>query len=170
MIFNMKKFIVGVMGPGKGATEKDIDNALQLGEMIASQGWVTLSGGTKNGVMGAVNEGAKKKNGLTIGILPNDVVEDHSEYLDVPIITNMKSGRNYINALSCDVMVACGMGAGTSSEVSHAIQSNKPIILLGTDDETNKFFQKIGGNLINIFDNPRDAIDKIDKIFRGKND
>ena len=89
------------MGSGKSALQKDIDNARQLGEMIASNGWITLSGGMKSGVMGAVNEGAKKKNGLTIGILPNDIIEDHSENIDIPIITNMRAGRNYINALSC---------------------------------------------------------------------
>ncbi len=155
------------MGPGKEATKKDIENALQLGELIASQGWVTLSGGMKSGVMGAVNEGAKKKNGLTVGILPNDIVEEHSEHLDIPIITNMKAGRNYINALSCDVMVACGMGPGTSSEVSHAIQTNKPIILLGADNETKKFFGKIGQRLIHIANSPKEVIEMVNKIIKG---
>ena len=79
------------MGSGKSALQKDIDNARQLGEMIASNGWITLSGGMKSGVMGAVNEGAKKKNGLTIGILPNDIIEDHSENIDIPITLLYKS-------------------------------------------------------------------------------
>ncbi len=151
------------MGPGKGAGEKDISNALKLGELIALQGWVVLSGGMKNGVMGAVNEGAKKKNGLTVGILPNEEFDNHSPDLDIPIITNMKAGRNYINALSCDVMVACGMDAGTSSEVSHAIQANKNIILLDNDSESKSFFKKLGKGLIQNADSPLSAINLIKK-------
>ena len=77
-------------------------------------------------------------------------------------------GRNYINALSCDVMVACGMGAGTSSEVSHAIQANKPIVLLGADDETKRFFQKLGGKLINISSSPKEAINLIINLVGDK--
>ena len=164
----VKKIIIGVMGPGKEATEKDINNALQIGELIASHGWMTLSGGMKTGVMGAVNERAKKKKGLTIGILPNDSLDEHSENIDIPMITNMRAGRNYINALSCDVMVACGMNAGTSSEVSHAIQANKPIVLLGADDETKRFFQKLGGKLINISSSPKEAINLIINLVGDK--
>ncbi len=154
------------MGPGKEASEKDIENALKLGELIASNGWVVLSGGMKNGVMGAVNEGAKKKNGLTVGILPNDILEDHSEHLDMSIITNMKAGRNYINALSSDVLVACGMNSGTASEVSHAIQANKPIILLGVDDTTKMFFKNLGKDLINTANNPQEVIDLINEDLK----
>ncbi len=159
------------MGPGKEATKKEINNAIEIGELIASQGWVVLSGGMKSGVMGAVNEGAKKKNGLTVGILPNDVVGEHSENLDISIITNMRAGRNYINALSCDVIVACGMNAGTSSEVSYAIQANKPIVLLDVDDETKIFFQKLGKDLIHITNGPKETIDLIikNKLIGDKN-
>ena len=167
-MFKMKKIIIGVMGPGKEATKKDISNALQIGELIAAQGWVTLSGGMENGVMGAVSKGAKNKNGLTIGILPNDDVSTHSKDLDISIITNMRAGRNYINALSCDVMVVCGMNARTSSEVSYAIQTQKPIILLGVDDETKIFFKKLGKELVHIVDNSKEAIDLIIKILKGR--
>jgi len=167
-MFKMKKkIIIGVMGPGKVAGKQDIDNALLLGELIAEQGWFILSGGMKSGVMGAVNQGAKKKNGFTIGILPNNNLEDHSPNLDMSIITNMGGARNYINSLSCNIMVACGMNAGTSSEVSFAIQENKPIILLGTDVETNKFFQKMGGSLVHIADTPKMAIELITKLLNG---
>jgi hypothetical protein len=34
----------------------------------------------------------------------------------------MRSGRNYINVLSSDIVIACGMNHGTASEVSLAIK------------------------------------------------
>ena len=85
-------------------------------------------------------KGAKEAGGLTVGILPNDDRTQMSEYVDVPIITNMRSGRNAINALSSDVMVACGMDLGTSSEVSIALKAGKPVILVGVSIETASFY------------------------------
>src|SRR3989338_9911473 len=81
------KTIIGVMGPGKEASELDVKNAFRLGELIAENGWIVLSGGMANGVMGAVNKGAKSKGGLTVGVLPNDDPATWSSDLDVPIVT-----------------------------------------------------------------------------------
>ncbi|TYP94754.1 hypothetical protein LX73_0042 [Fodinibius salinus] len=36
----MNKSIIGVMGPGDGASQKDIDYAYELGKLIARQGWI----------------------------------------------------------------------------------------------------------------------------------
>lgn len=40
----MRKIIIGVMGPGENATHTDIENAYQLGKLIAQQGWMLLTG------------------------------------------------------------------------------------------------------------------------------
>ena len=66
----MRKTIIGVMGPGAGATEKDKKNAYELGKAIAQKGWVLLSGGRYQGVMDAVSHGAQDAGGLVVGILP----------------------------------------------------------------------------------------------------
>ena len=60
------------MGSGDKAQPQDTVTAFALGQAIAKEGWVLLSGGRKSGVMEAVNEGAKNADGnaLTIGILP----------------------------------------------------------------------------------------------------
>ena len=154
----MKKVIIGVMGPGSEATSNDVNNALKIGELVAKNGWILLTGGMKKGVMGAANKGAKKNKGLTLGILPNDDVNTHSENLDISIITNMKSGRNYMNALSSHIMIACGMGAGTATEVSHAIQLKKPVILLGNGEESVDFFKSIGKGNVYVAETPEEAI------------
>jgi Predicted Rossmann fold nucleotide-binding protein len=66
----MKKTIIGIMGPGESATSTDLENAYQLGQLIAEAGWILLTGGRNVGVMDAANKGAKSANGLTVGILP----------------------------------------------------------------------------------------------------
>jgi len=40
---------------------------------------------------------------------------------------------------SSDVVIACGMGAGTASEIALALKGNKKVILLN-DEESKCFF------------------------------
>lgn len=138
----MRKIIIGVMGPGENATQSDIENAYELGKRIAEQGWVLLTGGRNVGVMEAASQGAKLWDGLTIGILPGNNSKGISEAVDIAIFTDMHNARNNINVLSSDVVVACGMGLGTASEVALALKNKKPVILL-TDTDSQAFFQKM---------------------------
>ncbi|MEK6963124.1 MAG: cytochrome [Nanoarchaeota archaeon] len=162
----MRKTIIGVMGPPGGEASKiDEQNAYQLGELIAENNWVLLTGGGKEGVMGAANKGAKAKGGLTVGILSNDDPNRCSEYVDIPIITNMQSGRNYMNVLSCDVVIACGMNPGTASEVALAIKPNKQIILLNDMEESKTFFKKLSPSQIHLVSSPKEAIELTKKFL-----
>lgn len=138
----MAKIIIGVMGPGT-CTEETRNLAYALGEAIASEGWVTLSGGRNTGVMQAVSRGARQAGGLTLGILPAEDRRQMSEYVDIPIVSGMGSARNNINVLTPDVVVACGLGAGTVSEIALAMKADKPVILLSVEKEAYRFFQKI---------------------------
>jgi uncharacterized protein (TIGR00725 family) len=63
--------IVGVMGPGEGATARDREDAYQLGRAIAQEGWSLVTGGRNEGVMDSASRGAKEVGGLTIGVLPS---------------------------------------------------------------------------------------------------
>jgi len=128
------------MGPGEKATETDLRNAYDLGQLIAQSGWVLLTGGRNVGVMDAASQGTKAANGLTIGILPS-IDSNISDAVDIAIFTDMGNARNNINVLSSDVVIACGMGTGTASEIALALKANKPVILL--TNEESKFFQKL---------------------------
>lgn len=138
------KTIIGVMGPGESALPEENVMAFDLGKAIAKQGWVTLTGGRSFGVMDAAMKGAAEENGLTIGILPTETTKGCSENAQIRIVTGMNSGRNYIAALSSDVVVVLGMAAGTASEVALAAKANKKIILLNQDEVSIQFFKKIG--------------------------
>lgn len=163
----MKKIMIGVMGPGNSATSTDLENAYRLGQLIAQAGWVLLTGGRNVGVMNAASQGAKSANGLTVGILPNHNTDGISEAVEIAIVTDMGNARNNINILSSDVVIACGMGSGTASEVALAIKANKPVILLNISSEMQKFFQLLTATQVILVDSPQAAIAKVRKILNS---
>lgn len=126
------KVIVGVMGGGS-ASERQAAMAYRLGQLIAERGWVLLNGGRQSGIMEASARGAHEGGGLTVGVLPDSDHRHQSPYIQIPILTGMGSARNYINALSSDVLVACAGGAGTISEVALALKHGRPVVLLDFD-------------------------------------
>lgn len=156
------------MGPGDGALESDITNAFELGKRIAQQGWILLSGGRKQGVMHAVSEGAKSAGGLTIGIIPTTDNNNTSDAVDIAIITGMGSARNNINVLSSDVVIACGMGAGTASEVALALKAKKQVILLTENQKSIDFFQTIGKDKVHIATTSEEAIGIAQKLIKNE--
>ena len=121
--------IIGVMGGGT-ASPNDLENAYQLGGLIAQNGWVLLNGGRRAGIMEASAKGAKSLGGLTVGILPDESRRGTSAFIDIPVLTGMGNARNCINVLSSDVVVACPGGAGTLSEIALALKVRRPVILL----------------------------------------
>ena len=165
----MRKIIIGVIGPAAGATDKDMDNAFQLGRLIANEGWVLLTGGRNAGVMDGASKGAKQANGLTIGILPTTETGSISGSVDLPVITDMHNARNNIIVLTSNVLVACGMGAGTASEIALAIKANKVVIMLGGGREGKAFFKKLGGDNVIIAENTRNVIEIVRNIVNPHN-
>jgi hypothetical protein len=110
------------------------------------------------GVMDAANQGAKAANGLTVGILPTDSDRGISDAVDIAIFTDMGSARNNINVLSSDVVIGCGMGTGTASEVALALKANKSVILLSEHPESQQFFKSLSAARVSIAQTPVDAI------------
>jgi uncharacterized protein (TIGR00725 family) len=154
----MPKVIIGVMGPGNSATAADLRHAYTLGQLIAKEQWIVLSGGLNLGVMAAASEGAKSVGGTTIGILPGSDRQFMSEFIDIPVITGMSSARNHINILSSDVVIACGMSTGTASEIALALRADKKVILLNENSFENSFWQHLGADRVAIAKHPANAI------------
>lgn len=163
----MRKTIIGVMGPGASASPIDLDNAYQLGRAIAQKGWVLLTGGRKIGVMDAASRGAKASGGLTVGILPTDNTDVVSEAVDIAIVTDLGNARNNINVLSADVIIACGMGIGTASEVALALKNGKKAILLTQDCDSQKFFFNLSPKNILLAESPEEAIALAQQIIEN---
>lgn len=154
----MRRIIIGVMGRGENATANDLQNAYILGQLIAKQGWILLTGGRNVGVMDAVSKGAKSADGLTIGILPGKNQDGMSSWVDIAIFTDMGNSRNNINVLSSDLVIACGIGAGTASEIALALKANKQVILLTNDEESKLFFKKLSPENVYIVESVERAI------------
>ncbi len=153
------------MGPGAGASEADQQNAYELGKLIAQEGWVLLTGGRNAGVMDAASRGAKAANGLTVGILPGADDRGISSSVDIAIVTDMGNARNNINVLSSDVVIACGMGAGTASEVSLALKGNKKVILLTDNPESQRFFKRLSAENLFVAKTPVSVIEIVKKVL-----
>jgi hypothetical protein len=155
----MSKIIVGIMGPGGDATPQEEDAAFDLGKLVAQEGWVLLTGGRDAGVMDAASRGAKAAGGLTVGILPTTDTEGMSSSVDIPIVTGMGQARNNINVLSSEVVIACGLGPGTTAEVALALKAGKPVIIVGGHRGALDFFSSLGESRIFTAPTPAEAIE-----------
>jgi len=154
----MTKTIIGVMGPGEGATQKEQEMAFELGRLIAERGWVLLTGGRNVGVMDAASSGTQEAGGLVIGLLPTETRKGASQHVDIPICTGIGGARNNINVLSSDVIVACGVGAGTTSEIMLALKAKKPVILLNSSDKLYQFIKSLPYPIPKLAESPEQAV------------
>ena len=161
----MPKIIIGVMGPGEQASALDLENAYHLGQLIAQAGWVLLTGGRAVGVMDAASRGAKSAGGLTIGILPTTDSTGMSMVIDLPIFTGLGHARNLVNVLSSQVVIACGMGVGTASEIAFAIKADRPLILLNGDVISQQFFQQLAPDRVFLAQTPQEAVDRVNECL-----
>lgn len=152
------------MGPAV-ARQEVLEHAYELGRLIAQEGFVVLTGATNVGVMEAALKGAKSAGGLTVGILKDDHINNMSQYTDIPIVTGLGSARNNINVLTSSVVVACGMGPGTASEIALALKANKNVILLGCDKVAHDFFKSLGGDKVSVANEPLEVVEIIKKIL-----
>ena len=139
----MRHKIAAIIGPGEGATDHNITQAFNVGSICAQKGYTVLTGGRKSGVMHSALEGAKAHNGTTIGILPGSDANDASEFVDIPICTNMGQSRNLVNILSADVIISVGMGPGTASEISLAVKHEKHVYMLADHPSHATFFDSL---------------------------
>lgn len=160
--------VVGVMGAGAPLSAEAEEVAFRLGRLVAEAGWVLLNGGRECGVMDASARGAREAGGFVIGVLPDSDAQGASPYLDVAIRTGMGDGRNYVNALSSDVMIALPGKAGTLSEVAFALLAGRTVVTLGWD-AGQALADYVERGLLLRADTPEDAVALArDAIERGR--
>ncbi|MFE4104838.1 TIGR00725 family protein [Almyronema epifaneia] len=162
----MPKHLIGVMGPGNGASPLVEETAYALGQHIARRGWVLLTGGRNVGVMDAASRGAQSAGGLTVGILPTADTTVLSPAVDIPILTDLGNARNNLNVLSSQVVVACGIGLGTVSEIALALKVGKPVIFMRVPAEAVAFFARLSVHSLTATDSVKTAIAWIDEQLR----
>lgn len=117
---------IAIIGAAE-AREEERAAAHALGRFVAETGAVLLTGG-RGGVMAEASRGAHEAGGLVVAILPGSAPDPANPWVDVPIVTNMGSGRNVINVMSADLVIAVGGGFGTLSEIGLALKHGVPVI------------------------------------------
>ena len=162
----MSKILIGVMGPGEGASDAETRAAFELGALIAREGWALVTGGRRAGVMDAANRGAKSEGGLTVGILPGETTDGASDAVDIPIITGLGQARNNVNALTSRVVISCGVGAGTASEIALALKAKKNVVVLLASEEARAFFRSLDEDRVFVAETPREAVEIAKRLLR----
>lgn len=121
--------VIGGSRPGRQA----VDNACEVGRLIARAGAVVVCGGL-GGVMEAACRGAREEGGLTVGILPGGSPGDANPWVDVPIATGLGYTRNALVVMNADAVIAVDGEYGTLSEIAYGKIQGKKVVGLGTWD------------------------------------
>ncbi|GMR04567.1 MAG: TIGR00725 family protein [Thermodesulfobacteriota bacterium] len=149
-----KRYIIGVIGSG-GEDPEFNRLAEEVGSVIASKGHVLVNGGL-GGVMEASARGARKNNGLTIGILPSTDASAANPHVEIPLPTGLGEGRNLLIIRAASGLVAVGGGFGTLSEIAFALKLKKPVAGLKTWDVSEDIMEA---------SSPAEAVEKVIKAI-----
>ena len=104
-----------------------VDYAHEIGATAARAGYVLLTGGL-SGVMQRAARGAAEAGGETMGILPGTVKAEANPYVRVVVPSGIGIARNYLMALTADVMVAVNGGRGTLEEICYALDFERRVL------------------------------------------
>lgn len=118
-----------------------IDEARQLGERLAAQGWGLVYGGGSTGLMGAVADGVLGAGGSVTGVIPRFMVEvewQHKGVADMRLTDTMSERKRIMVDISDAIIVLPG-STGTLDELFEVVADkklgllNKPIALLNSN-------------------------------------
>ena len=146
-----RKLQIGVMGSAADLKySEEIEKLAEaIGYEIASSDNILVFGAEKDSdsLSTAACRGAKKADGLTVGITYGKGKDIYDKNADVIIPTGLErgGGREFVLALSCDVMILISGGSGTLTEAAIAYQANIPIVAL---TETGGWSEKLAGTYI----------------------
>lgn len=148
-----RKFQIGVMGSAADLnyTKKIEEIAEDIGRLVAESGNITVYGAEKDydSLSTAAARGAKKANGLTVGVTygKGKDIFDKEGSTDIIISSGLErgGGREFVLVNSCDGIIAISGGSGTLTEMAIAYQLNIPIVAVkGTggwaDKMVNQYF------------------------------
>ena len=123
--------LIAVIGEGTLSHRDHAALAEEVGRRIAQAGYGLICGGL-GGVMEAACRGARNAGGLTVGVLPGVEAVEANQHVSVAIPTGMGQMRNVIIVMAARAVIAIGGGAGTLSEIGHALRLGRRVIGLRT--------------------------------------
>ncbi len=120
---------IAVVGPGEGASDRELALAREVGRLCACAGAVVLTGGL-GGVMAAAAEGAVAAGGLAVGLAPGSTAVGGNGFQQVVLTTGLGEARNAVLVNSADAVVAVGGSWGTLSEIALAARTGTHVVVL----------------------------------------
>jgi uncharacterized protein (TIGR00730 family) len=134
-------------------------SAFHLGELIAESGNTLVYGGATGGLMDSVAQGARSKNGLVVGVIPQAVIKmNRQSSLPTQLITveTMNERKAQMKILS-DVFVVLPGSYGTLDEMLDIIASGivgehkKRLIIVNQNGFYNHFLEQIDSMRSELF-------------------
>jgi uncharacterized protein (TIGR00730 family) len=129
-------------GASRKCRQEYLEQACQLGELLAHKGIEIIYGGGNIGLMGHLADGALSKGGKVTGIIPNfldDLELGHKGISELRQVASLHK-REEIMLTESDCIIALPGGIGTFSELLQAItwkrlwQIKSPIIIVNISD------------------------------------
>ncbi len=121
---------VAVVGPGSDATPSEVAVAQEVGELVAREGWVLLTGGL-GGIMEAASRGAADAGGIVVGVLPGGDPSAANPSVAIPLPSGLGEARNALLVNASEGIVVVGGSWGTLSELALAVRRGKPVVQIG---------------------------------------
>ena len=119
-----------------------IEAALELGKLMAAEGYRLIYGGGEQGLMGAVARGVLSNEGEAVGVIPHFMVEAgwHHRHLTELIEVEDMSARKKLMEQISDGCIALPGSVGTFDELMEVVALKKlglyfkPVVVLNTCD------------------------------------
>lgn len=168
---------IGVMGSAADLKyTKNVELlAEETGYWVAQKGAVLIFGAEKDydSLSTAACRGAKKINGLTVGVTYGKGLEVFEKNVDVIVASGLErgGGREFTLVLSCDGLIVIGGGSGTLTEIAIAYQANIPIVALqGTGGWSERladsYLDERRRIKIMIAHTPKESVEKIMQLVK----
>ncbi|RMF42128.1 MAG: YHS domain-containing protein [Planctomycetota bacterium] len=172
---------IGVMGgAASDIPSVHLEKAFQLGKAIAAADCIVITGACP-GLPLAAARGAKKNDGMVIGISPALSLDEHAFKYESPTLAHDVliftgsglMGREVVNIRTSDIVVIVGGSSGTLGELAIAYDEGKLIgVLTGTggisdlvQDILAACKKETGARVVYDFD-PRKLVDQLLDIYR----
>lgn len=142
--------------------------AEKIGELIASSGNITVYGAEKDydSLSTRAAIGAKKNNGITVGVTygkGKNIFDEKNTDIIISSGLERGGGREFVLVNSCDAIIAISGGSGTLTELAIAYQLDIPMIIIkGTggwsDKLSDTYFDKRERRKVIGVNNPEEAV------------
>jgi len=179
MKIKKRKLQIGVMGSAADTkySKKVEEIAEKIGYLLAKQNAIVIYGAEKDydSLSTAAARGAKKANGITVGVTygKGKNIWDKDGNTDIIICSGLErgGGREFVLVNSCDGIITISGGSGTMNEMLVAYQLNIPVIVMkGTggwsDKMAGKYFDARKRMKAMSAKTPNEAVLKIFKLVK----